>query len=226
MTSYTGRTLMSQEPQNLRQKVRKSTSKSSTGWLAYRTLRTLVETAGRVVSVTRGHDIYYKAGARPMIARRQATNGVAGAFALMSAVAGATELVARRSDANGATYGLHKAETSDLASNVIAYAITLPLMVRELKTGTSLVRKHPTSAYGKATTVTALIGSTYMVALCGRELYARRDEVAHETRELWEDAKFALKRKFGREPELDIEKLLGEDWVKDLLDSMEQPKKS
>lgn len=214
---------MSKEPLNLRQTIRKSTKKSGTGWLAYRTLRNLVETLGRVASVRHGHDVYYQAGSRPLILRRQATNGAAGALVLTSTIFGVAELIDRRSD-DEATYGLHNAETSDLVMNIAAYVITVPLAVRELKTGTSLFKKHPTSGYGKLTTIASLIGSTYLAAQSTRELYARRatwlPKVTTDVSTLWFDATYAIRRKMTGEPKIDVERLLSDPRVREMLDSL------
>lgn len=132
----------------------------------------------RATSIRRGYDVYYQPGTRPLSPRRYVTDGLEIILSATRVVLGARELVTRRNDTSStsARYGKHNQATGDLAFELTAHSLAAALFARELKTGASLYRKHPRSAYGRAISATALAVTTYEIARSIHELYARRDQ--------------------------------------------------
>lgn len=160
----------------------KSASKRTLPMIAASTALGVAGVAGRIASATKGHDVSYALGARPMTPRRHVQNGVGIAFGTLGLALNVRELVVRRNQPSG-SYGQQNADTTELVSTLIAGVAIGGVAIRELVRGKSTLRSYPTSKYGRALMAASLLNLGASMALSGYELYRRRDQWLPELQE-------------------------------------------
>lgn len=170
----------------------------------------IVGIAARSTSIAKGYDVGCRAGVRPLIVRRQVTNLATMVLSAIQFGAASYQLASRRGDNAMSQYGSSIAENNDLFARVLNLGIIGTMEIRELTTGTTLIKKHPISGYGRTVTTAALLVCVADGVTAAHELHNRREQWLPKLEKLWSDIVFLsadIKRKMTGKPDPDEEEI-------------------
>jgi|GEM_PF-4157549 len=170
--------------QTLAEAFRKSGRKIATPRLVASISLGTIGLVARSTSFAKNYDVSCRAGARPLIARRKATNAFAMGLGALGLAAASYQIAVRQGD-DTEQYDPSVADNSELLTKVLACGFLVPIAIRELKTGTTLIKKHPISGYGRTMTTAAFVIMIADGVVAARELHNRRDDWMPELQELW-----------------------------------------
>ena len=165
---------MSSNAQTFRDSMAASGKRTSTRRLVTSITFSAIAIGVRSVSALRGYDVCCVKDSRPLTPRRRFSNAAMATLNLGAMAANTYWLLQRRDPSVAAEAGPKNLDTSAVVGNVIGSLISVGLGARQLRTGTSLVRKHPASQVGTVVTTLGMVSAVEIGVENARVLYSRR----------------------------------------------------